>query len=225
MGIQERKVREKEHRREEILDAAQKIFFEKGLVAATMDEIAEQAELSKGTLYLYYRSKEDLYLAIFMRGQEVLYELFRRVIEAGGPVPRVLARLGDAYIEYFERYRSYFRMMRFFETPEFHRQVSTEMRDACDVVNQRIWDLVIGFLRRGIEEGLLRRSLDPVEIAVIFWSSATSLMIRADAEEHEWHSRMGIDLSSTLRRSNTLFLESVLTGEGKAEVRDLLLPS
>ncbi|MEO8168159.1 MAG: helix-turn-helix domain-containing protein, partial [bacterium] len=60
MGIIERKEREKEHRREDIIAAAQKIFFEKGLPSATMDEIAEAAELSKGTLYLYYKSKEDL---------------------------------------------------------------------------------------------------------------------------------------------------------------------
>ena len=37
---------------------------------ATMDEIAEAAELSKGTLYLYYSSKEDLYLAVMMRGMD-----------------------------------------------------------------------------------------------------------------------------------------------------------
>ncbi|MDL1893205.1 helix-turn-helix transcriptional regulator, partial [Sphingobacteriales bacterium CHB3] len=52
MGIIERKEREKEQRREEIVTAAEKIFFEKGLAIATMDEIAEAAELSKGTLYL-----------------------------------------------------------------------------------------------------------------------------------------------------------------------------
>lgn len=60
MGTHERKEREREHRREDILDAAQHVFFEKGLPTATMDEIAEIAELSKGTLYLYYKSKEDL---------------------------------------------------------------------------------------------------------------------------------------------------------------------
>ena len=73
MGIVERKEREKEHRREEIIDAAQRIFFQKGLSAATMDEIAEAAELSKGTLYLYYNSKEDLYLSVMLRGMDILH--------------------------------------------------------------------------------------------------------------------------------------------------------
>jgi len=43
MGVYERKGREKEHRKEEIIEAAQKVFFEKGLINATMDEIAEAA--------------------------------------------------------------------------------------------------------------------------------------------------------------------------------------
>ena len=50
-----------------------KCFFNKGLPTATMDEIADAAELSKGTLYLYYKSKEDLYLGVMIRGMQALY--------------------------------------------------------------------------------------------------------------------------------------------------------
>ena len=60
MGIAERKEREKEHRRNTILDAAEEVFFSKGINLATMDEVAERAELSKGTLYLYFKNKEEL---------------------------------------------------------------------------------------------------------------------------------------------------------------------
>ncbi len=62
MGILERKEKEKQQRRDDILGAAKEVFFSKGLMSATMDEIAEKAELSKGTLYLYFASKEELYL-------------------------------------------------------------------------------------------------------------------------------------------------------------------
>ncbi len=106
MGIPERKEREKEHRREEIIDAAQKIFFQKGLIVATMDEIAEAAELSKGTLYLYYKSKEDLYLAVMARGIDVLYEMFRDVFSAGRPTLTSIANLGEVYYEFFKQHRN-----------------------------------------------------------------------------------------------------------------------
>ena len=52
MGIAERREREREQRRNTILDAAETVFFSKGINLATMDEVAEEAELSKGTLYL-----------------------------------------------------------------------------------------------------------------------------------------------------------------------------
>ena len=64
MGIAERKERERQQRREEIIKAAEEIFFSRGTESATMDEVAERAELSKGTLYLYFKSKEDFGLEL-----------------------------------------------------------------------------------------------------------------------------------------------------------------
>lgn len=64
MGTKERRMREKKRRRQQILEAAKTHFFEKGFMAATMDKIADSVELSKGTLYLYFKSKEELSDAI-----------------------------------------------------------------------------------------------------------------------------------------------------------------
>ena len=60
MSIQERKEREKERRRRQILVAAKKIFSKKGFSRATMEDIAEEAELSPGTLYTYFKNKKVL---------------------------------------------------------------------------------------------------------------------------------------------------------------------
>ncbi len=78
MGIVERREREKEHRRNSILDAAEEIFFSKGIHLATMDEVAARAELSKGTLYIYFKSKEELYYGITMRALTVLKDMFQK---------------------------------------------------------------------------------------------------------------------------------------------------
>jgi TetR/AcrR family transcriptional regulator len=101
MGITERKEREKEARREVIISAAEKVFNEKGLVAATMDDIAEAAELSKGTLYLYYRSREDLYLAVTLRGMEVMCGLFQGAVSTGESPIKHIQNLGEAYYQFF----------------------------------------------------------------------------------------------------------------------------
>jgi TetR/AcrR family transcriptional regulator len=222
MGIQERKEREKEARKEEIISAAQKIFFEKGLPAATMDEIAEAAELSKGTLYLYYKSKEDLYLAVTMRGSELLFQMFEETTHTGQPTIRLIMNLGETYYEYFKQHRNYFRMYYFFENSQFHKQVSQDMLSQCLVTDQKIWGVVIGLLRRAIDEGLLKDDLNPNQAAVILWSSANALMRQMDREENSyWTESMGIDLEATMRKAYQLLLESMMTDKGIEQYRQL----
>jgi len=61
MGIQERKKREKEGRRQQILAASKQLFADRGFHQTTMEEIANAAELSPGTIYLYFKSKDELF--------------------------------------------------------------------------------------------------------------------------------------------------------------------
>jgi len=67
MGIQERKQRERERRRQQIIVAAKRVFSEKGFLKTTMEDIAREAELSPGTLYLYFKNKDELYASLSLR--------------------------------------------------------------------------------------------------------------------------------------------------------------
>jgi len=220
MGITERKEREKEHRREEIIDAAQRIFFQKGLQLATMDDIAEAAELSKGTLYLYYKSKEDLYLAVLARGMDILYEMFSGVVAEPESTAKKISRLLDSYIGFFKDHRNYFRMFFFFDNPQVHKQVSEEMLQACATHNMKVWNIVIDLLRRGIEEGVVEHDIDPKQAAVILWANSTGLLRQMDREDRYWSDVMGINLEETLRRSSAMILESMMTKNALAEFRE-----
>ena len=104
MGIAERKEREKEQRKNDIVDAAERVFFDKGHENATMDDVAEEAELSKGTLYLYFKNKEDLYLAIHLRGNRILHSLFEKAVKNQKTGIEKTRAIGKAYIEFYEKY-------------------------------------------------------------------------------------------------------------------------
>ncbi|RPH52411.1 MAG: TetR/AcrR family transcriptional regulator [Desulfobacteraceae bacterium] len=67
MGIQERKEREGERRRQQIIVAARRVFSIKGFNKATMEDIAGEAELSPGTIYLYFKNKDELYASLSLR--------------------------------------------------------------------------------------------------------------------------------------------------------------
>lgn len=222
MGITERKEREKESRKESIIDAAQKVFFEKGLLLSTMDEIAETAELAKGTLYLYYHSKEDLYLAVMMRGLTILHKMFEEVIHRKLPVVLTMVELTKTYTAFYERNKNYFRMLHFFNTPQFHKQVSDAMMQSCDGLNQSLWNIAIDIMKQGMAEKLFRTDLNPLEIALIMWSNATTLLMRIDSQHEMFKQKLNIDLHDTLQTSNILLLESVLTEQGKQDLYDVL---
>ena len=218
MGIHERKEREKEQRRDDIVRAATAVFFEKGLQTATMDEIAEAAELSKGTLYLYFKSKEDLYLAVTSVGFDVLSEMFQQAIDSSSSTVEALQKLGGTYYAFFMSHRNYFRMFQYFQNPALHKQVSSEMMESCESHNQRAWGTVVELLERGMKEGILRTDMTSSEMAVALWSSANAIMHQIDNQYEEWKSKMGIDLEQLLQKTNTLLLETILTDDARASL-------
>lgn len=221
MGIHERKERDKERRREEILDAAQRVFVEKGLTTATVDDIAIAAELSKGTLYLYFESKEDIYIALMTRGLQLLYSMFNNTISVETSVVKILHRMEEAYTVFFNTQRNYFRMLDSAFRPNVHKEVSEEMRRTYTTESQKNWEQIIDLFNRGVREKKIRNDINPVDMAIIIWSNATALMTRIDREGEIWQKERNIDLTKTLEASFHLLTDAILTPEGREEYADL----
>jgi len=176
MGIAERKQREKEQRRNEIITAAEKVFFSKGLVNATIDEIAEEAELSKGTIYLYFKSKEDLYLAIHLRGQEILEQMFEEAIERQQTGFGKIRAIGEAYFSFFIMYPDYFNALTYYETRDLPYDDDDSLSAMCLQKAMQINELLCRVLRLGIADGSIRSDIDPFQVSLILWGQTTGLI-------------------------------------------------
>jgi AcrR family transcriptional regulator len=87
-----RKEREKEARREAILDAAARVFSRKGFYEATLDEVAAEAELAKGTIYNYYQDKQALFVSLMERGFHQFIHVQEAVVRQGGTLGQLLQR-------------------------------------------------------------------------------------------------------------------------------------
>jgi AcrR family transcriptional regulator len=224
MGIIERKEREKEHRKEEILDAAQRIFFDKGLASATMDDIADAAELSKGTLYLYYKSKEDMYLAVAMRGMNSMKAQIDVLIETEPTIVGVLAQLPDVAIQFYLSNKNYFRMFSFLHMPQFHKQVSPEVEMAGLDESQKSRNAANKLLERAVQDGLIREDIPPVDLVVIIFSNIISMINRHDVEGEFLREKCNIDILKTLKLAHMLFLSAILTEKGRAQLEAIEMP-
>ncbi len=175
MGIIERKEREKEQRRNDILDAAEKVFFKVGFENATMDEVAEMAELSKGTLYLYFSSKEDLYYAISIRALQVLRQLFEKTVPAGAPVLDKIIAIGKAFVQFAREKSDYFKTLVYFSSlPDCHEAID-RYEKLCEEKADPM-SFFIQVLQQGIDEGKLRSDIPALQLAHILWTQTTGIL-------------------------------------------------
>jgi AcrR family transcriptional regulator len=99
-----------EFRTGEILQAARRVFAERGFEQATMEEIARAAGVAKGTLYLYYPSKQDVYSAALQRSAVELAGRTAAALEAAAGVEEKIHAFIAAELRYFEEHRDFFRI-------------------------------------------------------------------------------------------------------------------
>lgn len=172
MGIQERKEREKQQRRNDIIDAAEKVFFESGIENATMDDVAKEAELSKGTLYLYFHNKEDLHFAICIRGLEILKLSIEKIVSTEKTAMQNLVEIGKSYVRFSKEYPNYFKAMLYFE--------GTDMNDCKCEHKHTVKDDVLGFLMQLLESGKIdnsiRSDIPPAVLTQLLWSQITGVL-------------------------------------------------
>jgi AcrR family transcriptional regulator len=176
MGIAERRRREREERRHAIVDAAEAVFFSSGWEDATMDAVAERAELAKATLYLYFKSKEELYAAVLLRGSRIMYDMFRDAATAHERgIDRVEA-IGRAYIRFAHEHPDYFHAMMHFGARPRDIVEMGECERECEEVGQQTIGAVAGAVQSGIDDGTIRSDLDPVQTAIILWAQTTGML-------------------------------------------------
>lgn len=173
MGTTERREREKAKRRTEIVDAAEQLFFSKGAAAATMDDVADAAELSKGTLYLYFESKEDLLNAVIIRGILILQTMFEEAVGAREHGIDQVEAVGRAYLLFCQEHPDYFNAMMQFESSEHD---TTGYAGECIAQSNRTFGIVAEAVRHGIEDGSIRADVDPMKIALTLYGLSTGLM-------------------------------------------------
>jgi len=105
-----RRARHHDLSRNQLLDAAEEVFGEKGFHDATLNEIAELAEFSVGSVYSFFEGKEDLFAQIFVRRGEEFMPGMRAIVEGSGSATDRLHRLVDFQVGFFRAHRRFGRL-------------------------------------------------------------------------------------------------------------------
>jgi AcrR family transcriptional regulator len=173
VAIIDRKEREKEKRRNDIIKAAEKLFFSKGYENVTMNDVAKEAELARGTLYLYFKNKDDIYIAIAINGSKILNKMFNECCQGEKTGIEKVKSLILAFCEFSKKYPGYYAAYYYSRMFCFEDFLELEELKKIRTANTR---RVIDSLYEGIKDGTVRQDVDPLKATLILTSSMTGVL-------------------------------------------------
>src|SRR4030043_225729 len=147
-----RKEREYLAHREEILSAAEKVFAAKGFFSTTMSDIAREAEFGTGTLYKYFKSKEDLYFSLIDEKVEKINRLVKAELSQNTSAVERIKKVLGLQFEFFERNRDFFRIYTS-ERSRFEWTVKDELGKDLHEKMVAYISVLAEVMRQGIGEG------------------------------------------------------------------------
>jgi AcrR family transcriptional regulator len=153
LGLEERRKRERESRRSAILMAARKLFFEKGFKTVTVESIARKAELSKGSIYLYYNSKEEIYTQILLIDIDKFHDRISDLLKNSASASEALVRLSDIYVDFFLNDRELFRILMTFMLHTTDMNLPEDLNNHIIKTTNRTINIIEQIFKYGIERG------------------------------------------------------------------------
>ena len=170
--VEERKIatmreRLKESAVEQMIDAAQRVMFQKGYESATMHDIAAAAGCAAGTFYLHFKNKESLFNAILVRHARAVFAMIRQsALTTDDPLEKVRRGI-EAQLLYIKKHKDFFRL--FVEVNPFRRLEGRIEGEAHELHSeQQVAEL--SFLRQAQQRGQIRHDI-PAEVLQGFLKS------------------------------------------------------
>ncbi|CAB5105189.1 Transcriptional regulator, AcrR family [Olavius algarvensis associated proteobacterium Delta 3] len=183
MGIQERKERERERRRQQIIVAAKRVFSEKGFNKATMEDIAKEAELSPGTLYLYFKNKDELYASLSLRILQYLNIRLDHVAKQEGiSTEEKIEALKEAMFDVYDFDPLVTINMFHLQSSETLRNLSPELLDEIKGLSRSSLGTISDILQEGISNGIFIDK-HPVALADILWSLFSGVVLWEESKK------------------------------------------
>ena len=158
---------EKSEKRELILRAAEKIFKDRRFHEVKLDDVAAAAHVGKGTIYLYFKSKEDLFFQLAMDGFDELCALVHAVAESDRQFRDKLIDMCTALSNFFSERRSLLRIID--EEQDLAGNRNTEMQEGLLANRRKLLEAINSVLAFGYKQGYLRDDIcfDTAHISLI----------------------------------------------------------
>lgn len=207
-----RREREKEERRNYILDKAQTLFAQKGYLGTSMAEIAEASEFAVGSLYSFFKSKEEILATIFeVHIERVIAEVKQahddRKLSSREKIEACLELLVRIYVENQDFFRIYIA-----EARDVEWSVRTEVGEYIYNGNQRYQQILADVFREAMKDGVVDPDLDPEFLALLLRSFVHTTV------SHFLYSNRDVELDELLRVTRHMLFHGIHPLEAAKDV-------
>jgi len=183
MGIKERKEREKERRRQQIIIAAKRIFSAKGFNKATMEDIAKEAEISPGTIYIYFKNKDELYASLSIRILQHLNIRLEHVKNQNDVnVEQRIATLKDALYDIYNFDPLILINLFHLQSSESLKNLSFGLLSEIKRLSQDSLKIMADIFSEGISNGVFIKT-NPNALADIFWALFSGVILWEESKK------------------------------------------
>ena len=176
MGSNERKERERLFRQNIIISAAEKVFMSKGFENATMDDIAVEAEFSKGALYTYFQSKNELCLSIVLKGLKVITSEFEKVTSKKTLNLNKIEVLSSTFLEFHDKYPNYIFAFSNYKQHRAGCKFESPVLEFIDEENLQIREMIKQIIEDGKKDKSIRSDADSDKLSYILWGELSGLI-------------------------------------------------
>lgn len=120
-----------------------------------MDEIAERVGLSKGTIYLYFKSKENLFFSIIVQRMEKLYKRLKQSLDCDGPFEECFRGFISNFMYFFQEHEAFFKIIHS-EKTRLNLEDHYKMHELGEEASRGFFILLRQLIQKGQKEGFLR---------------------------------------------------------------------
>lgn len=175
-----RREREKQNRRNEILQAAWKVFASKDYDAATIDDVAAMAELSKGTVYLYFENKADLFYSTIEMGVEQINIIAQEALSSSDDPVSGIKNFIIRLLDFSENSMDFFKIM---SSGRSHFEMHAKMENDRDFKNRMVnmvtnsVSVLSDYIQNGVNMGVFKQ-VNPEDAAFVLFAVVRGFAFR-----------------------------------------------
>lgn len=171
MATSKRRELEKENRKKSILMAAEKVMNENGLHGLNIDLIANETQLAKGTIYLYFKNKEEILAVLTTKARNLLYNDFKKIDKLKVPILLKIKKIIEANLKFSIKHPLYYDLVSLYEANHLLEEQGDLFKSS-----EEISVLVHGLFTEAKNEDLLRDNLDPIVLTMNLWASTVGTL-------------------------------------------------